>query len=93
MFQKNWQELIKPQKLRVEAGHEAGKQATIVARVSYDAGLLKLSRLDAGQLSVEHEPVVLGEIAAVPRRHVAFERARIGPGESSPGAMTSRAAQ
>ena len=31
MFQKNWQELIKPQKLRIEAGHEAGKQATIVA--------------------------------------------------------------
>src|SRR6201985_2756624 len=31
MFQKNWQELIKPQKLRIEAGHEAGKQATITA--------------------------------------------------------------
>ncbi|MBV9693333.1 MAG: DNA-directed RNA polymerase subunit alpha, partial [Alphaproteobacteria bacterium] len=31
MFQKNWQELIKPQKLRIEAGHEPGKQATIVA--------------------------------------------------------------
>ena len=31
MFQKNWQELIKPQKLRVEAGHDAGKQATITA--------------------------------------------------------------
>src|ERR1700709_112334 len=31
MFQKNWQELIKPQKPRIEAGHEAGKQATITA--------------------------------------------------------------
>ena len=31
MFQKNWQELIKPQKLRIEAGHDAGKQATIMA--------------------------------------------------------------
>src|SRR5512135_3896057 len=31
MFQKNWQELIKPQRLKIEAGHEAGKQATIVA--------------------------------------------------------------
>src|ERR1700742_4518671 len=31
MFQKNWQELIKPQKLRIEAGHDAGKQATITA--------------------------------------------------------------
>ena len=24
MFQKNWQELIKPQKLRIDAGHDAG---------------------------------------------------------------------
>ncbi len=31
MFQKNWQELIKPQKLKVEAGHDAGRQAVIVA--------------------------------------------------------------
>jgi DNA-directed RNA polymerase subunit alpha len=31
MFQKNWQELIKPQRLKIEAGHEAGKQATIIA--------------------------------------------------------------
>jgi DNA-directed RNA polymerase subunit alpha len=31
MFQKNWQELIKPQKLRVDAGHEQNRTATIVA--------------------------------------------------------------
>src|SRR5580692_11103609 len=31
MFQKNWQELIKPQKLRVESGHEVGRSASIVA--------------------------------------------------------------
>ena len=31
MFQKNWQELIKPQKLKTEAGHDAGKIATITA--------------------------------------------------------------
>ncbi len=31
MFQKNWQELIKPQKLKVDAGHEQAKTATIVA--------------------------------------------------------------
>src|SRR5499425_1227575 len=31
MFQKNWQELIKPQRLKIEAGHDAGKSATIVA--------------------------------------------------------------
>ncbi|MBS0277849.1 MAG: DNA-directed RNA polymerase subunit alpha, partial [Proteobacteria bacterium] len=31
MFQKNWQELIKPQKLKIEAGHDAGKTATITA--------------------------------------------------------------
>src|SRR5271165_232983 len=31
MFQKNWQELIKPQKLRVEAGHDVGRAATLVA--------------------------------------------------------------
>ena len=31
MFQKNWQELIKPQKLKVEAGHDVGKYATVVA--------------------------------------------------------------
>src|ERR1700751_1181750 len=31
MFQKNWQELIKPQKLRIEAGHDGGKQATLLA--------------------------------------------------------------
>ena len=31
MFQKNWQELIKPGKLKIEAGHEAGKSATITA--------------------------------------------------------------
>ena len=31
MFQKNWQELIKPQKLRVEAGHDAGRTATLTA--------------------------------------------------------------
>ena len=31
MFQKNWQELIKPQKLKVDAGHEQTRMATIVA--------------------------------------------------------------
>ena len=31
MFQKNWQELIKPQKLKVDAGHEQNRVATIVA--------------------------------------------------------------
>ncbi len=31
MFQKNWQELIKPQKLKVDAGHEQTRIATIVA--------------------------------------------------------------
>src|SRR6201991_5215909 len=31
MFQKNWQELIKPQKLKTETGHEAGRIATITA--------------------------------------------------------------
>ena len=31
MFQKNWQELIKPQKLQGRAGRRAGRQATIVA--------------------------------------------------------------
>ena len=31
MFQKNWQELIKPGKLKIEAGHEPGKSATITA--------------------------------------------------------------
>ncbi|HXB51388.1 MAG TPA: DNA-directed RNA polymerase subunit alpha, partial [Rhizomicrobium sp.] len=31
MFQKNWQELIKPQKLKTDSGHEAGKVATITA--------------------------------------------------------------
>src|SRR6202008_664530 len=31
MFQKNWQELIKPQKLKIEGGHDAGKTATITA--------------------------------------------------------------
>ena len=29
MFQKNWQELIKPGKLKIEAGHDAGRSATI----------------------------------------------------------------
>src|SRR5258706_15210851 len=32
MFQKNWQELIKPQKLKIEAGHEVGKSAIITAK-------------------------------------------------------------
>src|SRR5438045_4939305 len=31
IFQKNWQELIKPQKLKVDGGHDAGRSATIVA--------------------------------------------------------------
>src|SRR5471030_297873 len=31
MFQKNWQELIKPQKLKTETGHEPGRIATITA--------------------------------------------------------------
>jgi DNA-directed RNA polymerase subunit alpha len=31
MFQKNWQELIKPQKLKTESGHDAGRIATITA--------------------------------------------------------------
>ena len=31
MFQKNWQELIKPQKLKVDTGHEQTRAATIVA--------------------------------------------------------------
>jgi len=31
VFQKNWQELIKPQKLKVDAGHEQTRIATIVA--------------------------------------------------------------
>ena len=31
MFQKNWQELIKPGKLKSESGHDAGRTATITA--------------------------------------------------------------
>jgi DNA-directed RNA polymerase subunit alpha len=31
MFQKNWQELIKPGKLKTESGHDAGRVATITA--------------------------------------------------------------
>ena len=31
MFQKNWQELIKPGKLKTEGGHDAGRNATITA--------------------------------------------------------------
>jgi hypothetical protein len=31
MFQKNWQELIKPGKLKIEAGHDTGKSASITA--------------------------------------------------------------
>jgi DNA-directed RNA polymerase subunit alpha len=31
IFQKNWQEMIKPQKLRVDGGHDAGRSATLVA--------------------------------------------------------------
>src|SRR5246127_4517644 len=31
MFQKNWQELIKPGKLKTETGHDAGRTATITA--------------------------------------------------------------
>src|SRR5471032_605116 len=31
MFQKNWQELIKPGKLKTEGGHDAGRTATITA--------------------------------------------------------------
>ena len=31
MFQKNWQELIKPQKLMTDVGHEGGRNATITA--------------------------------------------------------------
>jgi DNA-directed RNA polymerase subunit alpha len=31
VFQKNWQELIKPQKLRVEPGHDPSRSATLVA--------------------------------------------------------------
>jgi hypothetical protein len=31
VFQKNWQELIKPQKLKVDGGHEQARSATIVA--------------------------------------------------------------
>ncbi|HVY89567.1 MAG TPA: DNA-directed RNA polymerase subunit alpha [Hyphomonadaceae bacterium] len=31
MFQKNWQELIKPQKLKTDIGHEGGRAATITA--------------------------------------------------------------
>ena len=33
MFQKNWQELIKPGKLKTETGHDAGRIATITAAV------------------------------------------------------------
>ncbi len=31
MFQKNWQELIKPGKLKTESGNDAGRIATITA--------------------------------------------------------------
>src|ERR1700755_2770412 len=31
MFQKNWQELIKPGKLKTESGHDAGRVATFIA--------------------------------------------------------------
>src|SRR5471032_143946 len=31
MFQKNWQELIKPQKLKTDLGHDGGRAATITA--------------------------------------------------------------
>ena len=47
IFQKNWQELIKPQKLRVDGGHDAGRSATLVAepleiqfeRLEFDTGV------------------------------------------------------
>ena len=31
MIQKNWQELIRPNKLQVAAGHDAARVATVVA--------------------------------------------------------------
>ena len=40
VFQKNWQELIKPQKLRVDAGHEQQRSATIVASIWGSSGTL-----------------------------------------------------
>src|ERR1700754_3411844 len=75
IFQKNWQELIKPQKLRVEAGHEVGRTATLVAEpLERGFGLtlgnairrVLLSSLQGAAVTAVHIEGVLHEFSSIP---------------------------
>ena len=62
MFQKNWQELIKPNKLKTEAGHDAGKVATIVADRTNTGELPpgEVLQHPATRIRIVCEPIVRG---------------------------------
>src|SRR3569623_945483 len=75
MFQKNWQELIKPQKLKTESGHDAGKIATITAEpLERGYGLtlgialrrVLLSSLQGAAVTAIHIEGVLHEFSSLP---------------------------
>ena len=75
MFQKNWQELIKPQKLKVEAGFDAGRSATLVAEpLERGFGLtlgnalrrVLLSSLQGAAVTSIHIEGVLHEFSSIP---------------------------
>ena len=75
MFQKNWQELIKPQKLKVDGSHDAGRAATLVAEpLERGFGLtlgnalrrVLLSSLQGAAVTSIHIEGVLHEFSSIP---------------------------
>src|SRR5689334_13562097 len=75
MFQKNWQELIKPGKLKIEAGHDVSKSAVIVAEpLERGFGLtlgnalrrVLLSSLQGGAVTSLQIDGVLHEFSSIP---------------------------
>src|SRR6201998_1458377 len=75
MFQKNWQELIKPGKLKTESGHDAGRIATITAEpLERGFGLtlgnslrrILLSSLQGAAVTAIHIDGVLHEFSSIP---------------------------
>src|SRR5947208_14701820 len=75
IFRKNWQEMIKPQRWRVDGGHDAGRSATLVAEpLERGFGLtlgnalrrILLSSLQGAAVQAVHIDGVLHEFSSIP---------------------------
>ena len=76
MFQKNWQELIKPQKLRIDSGHDAGRVRLRIVAEPLERGFgltlgnalrrVLLSSLQGAAVTSIHIEGVLHEFSSIP---------------------------